>query len=36
MDFQEVGCGITDWIEVAQYRDSWRTPVNEVMILWVP
>ena len=24
MDLKEVGCGGTDWIDVAQYRDRWR------------
>jgi len=36
MDFQEVGCGVMDWIERAQDRDRWRTLVSAVMILRVP
>jgi len=36
MDLQEVGCGSTDWIELAQVRDRWRVLVNAVMNLWVP
>jgi hypothetical protein len=36
MDFQEMGCGCVDWMEIAQERDRWRALVSAVMNFWVP
>jgi len=36
VNFQEVGCGGTDWIDLAQDTDSWMALVNAVMNLRVP
>jgi hypothetical protein len=35
VNFQGVGCGGMDWIELAQNRDRWRALVDGVMELWV-
>jgi hypothetical protein len=36
MDFQEVGWGRGDWMELAQDRDRWRALVSTVKNLRVP
>ena len=36
MDFQEVGGGCGDWIELAQDRERWRALVGTVMNFRVP
>jgi hypothetical protein len=35
MDFQKVGCGGMDWIELAQGKDRWQALMNAVMKLRV-
>jgi hypothetical protein len=36
MDFQEVGGGCGDWMELARDRDRWRALVSTVKNLQVP
>jgi hypothetical protein len=36
IDFREIGCGGTNWIDLALDRDWWRALVNMVMNLQVP
>jgi len=36
VDLEEVGCGDTDWIELAQDRDRWRALVFVIMNLRAP
>ena len=36
MDYQEVGWGGMDWIDLAQERDRWWALVNAIMNLQVP
>ena len=35
MEFQEVGCGVMVWIEIAQDWDTWQALVNAVMNLQI-
>lgn len=36
MGLGEVGCGVIDWIDLAQDMEEWQALVNTVMNLWVP
>jgi hypothetical protein len=36
MNLHEVGCGVMDWIELAQDRDMWRALVTAVMNILLP
>jgi hypothetical protein len=36
MDLRETGWDGTDWIDLAQDRNQWKSLVNTVMNLWVP
>jgi len=36
IDLQDVGCGVMDWIELAEDRDRWWALVNAVLNLQIP
>ena len=36
LDFQEVGCGVMGWIELAEDRDRWLAFVNTLVKFWIP
>ena len=33
INLQEVGCGVMDWVDLAQDKDKWQALVNMVMNL---
>jgi hypothetical protein len=35
INLQEVGCGVMDWVDLAQDQGKWQALVNMVMNLWV-
>jgi len=36
IDPKETGWDVTDWINLAQDKDSWQALLNRVVNLWVP
>jgi hypothetical protein len=36
IEFREIEWDVVDWIDMAQYRDQWRTLVNTVLYLHIP
>ena len=36
MRLEEVGCEVTDWIDLAQKMDSWCSPLKAVIYIWIP
>jgi hypothetical protein len=36
IDLREIGCGVMDWIDLAQDRDKWRALMNMIMNFRVP
>jgi hypothetical protein len=36
MDLQEILCDGVDWMDVAENRDKWRSPLSMKRKYWVP
>jgi hypothetical protein len=36
IDLREIGWDVVDWIDMTEYRDGLRAPVNTVLNRWVP